>query len=576
MRLSTTLSALALPVDRLSPGQRRLFTLGSVLALLIILACAAWVRFTAPQWPTSDPDTWGYLHPAITEFQGRGFIHTYGRNFLYPGWVYLLLATFKDFRAITVAQHLLGLGAGALLWTAWRQWRGWFTTSRLPALVDAFLGLGLTLFFLRSPSATHFELQIRPEAIFPFFAVLGVCLLLAFLRVWFVVRHPVGAAILGGLCVFNTALLYQLKPSFGLAVGFSLLPLMWAAWQVWTRDPLPRRLLAASTITAAVLAALLFILPERQFAKADWFNTVFLPETLLTVHADMVRDQMVRDAREHVKTPFSPDFVAAAAAEMDQETNRASAPDQAASYPSLGYNPDFLMYRQDSFCRWLYEHSTPDQAAAVCLYFYKRAALHYPGRMTAKVFRQLRIFYSVHCLAFWPAQKFKEEQLYRKTNTALAHPNYQEQLREYPPGVAYLDAAARLQASKADHRTPPWVVRLNLAAAVIYLPLLLLFLAGMGFVARWPAERRAGLWQAGWLVVMVHGLNFGNCLTISIVHSLDVDRYSYNLFVYAAWCELAALVWLYEMATAWWTARSVGTSIPATEPKPVLVPLKPA
>ena len=91
----------------------------------------------------------------------------------------------------------------------------------------------------------------------------------------------------------------------------------------------------------------------------------------------------------------------------------------------------------------------------------------------------------------------------------------------------------------------------NIAAAVCYLPLLVLFVAGMIFVSRWPAERRAKLWAAGWLVGMVGALNFGNCLTIAIVHSQDVARYSYNLLVYAAWCELAAAVWLAELAAAW-------------------------
>ena len=45
------------------------------------------------------------------------FGHTNGRNFLYPGFLYLILSVFADFRAITFVQHLLGLTAGAFFYS---------------------------------------------------------------------------------------------------------------------------------------------------------------------------------------------------------------------------------------------------------------------------------------------------------------------------------------------------------------------------------------------------------------------------------------------------------------------------
>ena len=69
---------------------------------------------------------------------------------------------------------------------------------------------------------------------------------------------------------------------------------------------------------------------------------------------------------------------------------------------------------------------------------------------------------------------------------------------------------------------------------------------------------------------MVYGLNFGSCLTIAIVHSLDVARYSYNLLVYAAWCELAAAVWLIEAFLVWFHHRQTAllpTAAAKTAPK---------
>ena len=63
---------------------------------------------------------WGYLSPALRKLIGAEFGHTEGRNFLYPGFLFLLLRVFGDFRAITVAQHILGLLAGVMLLLTWR------------------------------------------------------------------------------------------------------------------------------------------------------------------------------------------------------------------------------------------------------------------------------------------------------------------------------------------------------------------------------------------------------------------------------------------------------------------------
>lgn len=537
---------LTAPLQDLTPRQRRGFFWACALGLGLVLGTAAWARFSWPPWPLSDADTWGYLHPALAKLRGEGFVHTYSRNFLYPGWVYLLLWIFGTFRAVTVGQHLLGLATGGLLWLLWRQWRASLTATRLPAWADALLGLALVTFFLRSGSVLHFEHQIRPEAIFPFFAALDVCLLFGFLSAWFRDRHPRRAAWRGGVSVFVTALLYQLKPSFGLTVGVALLPLPWAFVHPWTRDPFPRRALVVTVSVAVVLATFLLVVPERRFAASDEFSREFLPETLLTVHAGLIHQQLEQDVRDRVATPLGPEFLATASDALGRELLRAAHP-ESKPYESLGYNPDFLMYRRDSFCRWLYDRLPAAQANAFCYRAYGRAAWHHPLGMAAKIGRQLRIFYSLHCPAFWPAAKFKEEKLYRKTNEALNWPNYQQTLHSLPLGATYLQATARLQRSGAEYRLPSWTVKANVVASVCYLPILGLFLAGLAFVRTWPAEQRTGWWASGSLVALVYGLNFGNCLTISVVHSLDVARYSYNLLVYAAWCELAALVWLGEV-----------------------------
>jgi hypothetical protein len=62
------------------------------------------------------PPTSGAIwRPALRKLTGAEFGHTQGRNFLYPGFLYLILRFFDDFRAIAIVQHLLGVAAGAVL-----------------------------------------------------------------------------------------------------------------------------------------------------------------------------------------------------------------------------------------------------------------------------------------------------------------------------------------------------------------------------------------------------------------------------------------------------------------------------
>src|SRR5881392_4342564 len=91
--------------------------------VVILFGLAARRRFTLPLDPIADPDTWGYLSPALRKLTGAPFGHTSGRNFLHPGFLYVVLRCFGDFPAIGIVQHLAGLAAGGLFLLTWRRLR---------------------------------------------------------------------------------------------------------------------------------------------------------------------------------------------------------------------------------------------------------------------------------------------------------------------------------------------------------------------------------------------------------------------------------------------------------------------
>src|SRR5437763_10177639 len=78
-------------------------------AVVAVFAWAAWLRIRAPFEPMADSDAWGYLSPAVSKLTGGAFTHA-GRNFVYPGFLCLLLRGAGNFRAIAAVQHFLGLG----------------------------------------------------------------------------------------------------------------------------------------------------------------------------------------------------------------------------------------------------------------------------------------------------------------------------------------------------------------------------------------------------------------------------------------------------------------------------------
>src|SRR5438270_13394956 len=101
--------------------KRRLWQFCYGSGAVILFGLAAWRRFTLPLDRIADPDTWGYRSPALRKLTGAPFGHTSGRKFIYPGFVYLLLHLFRVFRAITAAQHVLGLVGVWMLSRTWHR-----------------------------------------------------------------------------------------------------------------------------------------------------------------------------------------------------------------------------------------------------------------------------------------------------------------------------------------------------------------------------------------------------------------------------------------------------------------------
>ena len=266
--------------------------------VLILFAWAAWARFALPLDPIADPDTWGYLSPALRKLTGAEFGHTNGRNFIYPGFLYLLLRVFRDFRAITVAQHFFGLLAGGILVLTWRRARVFVPNPRVGHAVHAGLGLVAAAIFLLASEPIRFETQLRPEGVCAFLISVNLYFVIQFTACFFVEGRQAASVAYGIAAVFSSILLASAKPSFWLASIVVLLPVAMFLVQrglIWQKIALGG---------GAALSAALLLLPEHFLSRNDEASQTFLPATLFVVHADLIRDQMADDLRRNANVPY--------------------------------------------------------------------------------------------------------------------------------------------------------------------------------------------------------------------------------------------------------------------------------
>jgi len=516
-------------------------TIGYLLAAVALLVWGAWKRFQLPQAPIIDPDIEGYLGPAISALAGKPFLHLVGRSFPYPAFVYLILGVFHDFRAIAVTQHLLGVAAGAFILLAWNAAGALVPAGGIPKPVFRYMGLAPAYVYLGSATAISFEHQIRPEAIFSFLAILNIWISFRFLKARFF-QLDRSYLWLGPLNVFISFLIYMAKPSFGFATFFTTLPV----WISLLLTGSSLRAKAALTAAAILPGLLLLFLPEHILKSRDPWGGLFLPETLLTVHAAIIEQQLTEDLATNAPLPYPHDVVVAAHDLLATELAKAAQITTPKAYNSLGFNPDYLMY-DNSFCIQFQKemHFSNTEMARFCMTYYLRALRHHPGLMAVKTRQQLALFYTAKNPTYWLGKSMDISGL-QYARVARIMP-LTSQLGPNNPAVdRYIDTCNRLGtegiAITQARRFVEWLRLLSshyldLLAIALVSPLLLFF----------RPLRVHFLWliAALWLT---YSYNFFNCVTIAIVHSLEVTRYVRVQLIFTVFAQCLSIFLLLELA----------------------------
>jgi len=186
---------------------------------------------------------------------------------------------FADFRAITIAQHLLGLAAGAIFLVAWQRIHSFMRAPRLPQPLYAFIGLMAAAIYLTGEEPIRFETDVRPEGIVSFLIILKIFLILEFSYRCYL-RSPRVIPVILGLCAVISSIITTLaKPSLAIAAAGALTPVAASLFH-----PSSRRSKIAPLLGSLMVASLL-ILPAQVPARRDPANVAFLPTQLFVIHA---------------------------------------------------------------------------------------------------------------------------------------------------------------------------------------------------------------------------------------------------------------------------------------------------
>ena len=507
----------------------------------LLFAWAAWQRFALPLDPIADPDTWGYLSPALRKLIGAEFGHTYGRNFIYPGFVFLLLRVFGDFRAITIAQHFLGLAAGGILLLTWRRARVFVATPRIGRAVFETLGLMAAAIFLLASEPIRFETQLRPEGVCAFLISVNLYVVVQFTACFFVEGRRAASVAYGIAAVFSSILLASAKPSFWLASIVALLPVGIFFLQrglIWQKIALG---------SGAAVSAVLLLLPEYFLGRNDEGSQTFLPSNLFAIHANLIRDQMADDLRRGVKGPYTQEWLGRVHGALSTEIEKSVAA-WPGHYRTLGFDPNYLMYQKNSIAVQL-RREFGGNVSALCTFYwfyYGRIWRQRPLLVLKKITQQIAIFYRPVCPAYgWSKSALTNE--YDRSTTSLDIQTYRNVWTAYQPAVDFMGRTELLARSAPVIQQPVYMRKTFFILARTYLGLLIIALGLSAAVLLQKPLRRGFGWLVA-LVLLAYLYNAAACLEVAVIHSLDDRRYITVQMFLTLFAQFLALWFILEFA----------------------------
>jgi hypothetical protein len=526
--------------ERLRRHRRLFWFVTYAAAIGYVMVWAVMARLQLPLTPVADLDIRGYLLPAVSKLNGGAFLHLSGLNFLYPALQFLVLSGTQDYRAIALLQHLFGVLAGFFFILSWNRL---FDLARLrySRALHQLIGVCGAGVLLLSNIPIRLELRLRSDALCIPFQLLTLWLTLEFLHRQTRPDHKATSVAWACAALGSACLLGSFKPSF---LFWTILMIAILSYFVIVSSRPRAKWWFAALAPIIVLA---ISLPEYFLRQTDPASRRYLTESLFAVHAKLIQPQIETDLRHDLSAPYSMSWLKQADEQLGTEIAHTHAMFPA-SFPSLGFQPDYLMNGSDVlFSRWAKELGGEDKLLQFLRYYYWRALLHRPRLFLEKFLSQFVHFYRVPSPAFSIHHSLPLAPLhFAESATALRKTGMLPAIEAQPAGRAYLAKTDLLSHSQIRIREGSKTFAINRALAEAFLPICLfglLLAVGLLGCSGSFSETRAGAWLTIFLLLP----NFTNTFSLSFLHTMDVDRYSQVQFGAALLAELWIVIWLLHL-----------------------------
>ncbi|MEI6033754.1 MAG: hypothetical protein WCS65_05685 [Verrucomicrobiae bacterium] len=512
-------------------GAYKAWFAGAVVAIFLL---GAWLRFSIPLAPITSNDSGEYLSPAAAMLV-NGIYEPSSRNFPYPGFAWILFNASGTFDSITIAQHILGLAGAGVFWLAWLRLGVFLPRDWRIAALHAVLGLGLVWGLLLSKHPVFLEHSMRPEAIYPFLISLHIFGAVSFME-RSLIRKSLPLAIWWG--VFLTVVsfgLYVLKPIWGLALvsgGLPFLIVLACSQGKWRAVPV------AAGALGAVAGIALFVLPDSILSSRRSQPATLISEQLFFVHADLIEREIRRDLAKPGEPPF-PREILLATADRFRDGFRGEIPNP---YRTLGFDPDAFMYGEANTRVQKYFRAEPGRADRLYRHYYVQAWLGQPIQMLWKILREMGVFYRCNGKLTRAGSTLQFRKWYDESVAIYSDQGFLRPYREWGPLRDYLAEVKNITATDAPFRRGLTSAYLS-AVNATYLVVLALFLVA-GFL--WGRKRDAanGGIPLLWLGIWLFSYNFAITLTVALVHSMSIQRYTDTQFCLTLFSFCAGLLFL--------------------------------
>ena len=505
----------------------------ATLVALCISAYGCMLRSYLPHEFLWNRDTWGYLQPALSWINGQGFIQTDGRNGLYPSLLILFLSFGKGFSGIVLAQQAIGVLAGLLLWGVWLLWWKCLPPSRLRDIVAPIPGLAALALYVWNPATAVFELSLRPDGVLPCFGFLQLGCAIVFVMGVCYPGHRRGWTVLSGaLSLVLAYCCFQLKPSWAFAMVFTSLPVVAALiFTPGRRSDVLLALVAGGLLVGGLSVA------YKVWMHQDFASASFLPTTLVTIHADLIAEQLHKSDFSSADGPAKKAF----ADHLEKELGLArELPDYKKLGKKLGFDHDYLMYQSALAGPLLKGGMSKEQVARYYYQLYFSAWRGSPLRMLRKILLQMSYFGLPDTKTFLIkdvdiSQEYSDSLVVSGSikmpgpssgNSILAADRY--------PGASL--SASPLPGLHA----PPWLG--EVASAFVWSCPVLMGLFAIAFTLQ--CRRRSSMVLPGLIACLLFSAPFGNAIAVSTVHVLDMNRYrqTYGPFLALALAAFAVYI----------------------------------